>query len=87
MQISRSLTPAERRLRSAARTRNTARSLIGATEVVFGVEGVKSEFGKLKKQGVTFVDEPHEVKGGEEWTTSFTDPDGHLLSIFGRRRP
>jgi len=58
-------------------------SLIGATEVVFGVEGVKSEYGKLKKNGVNFVDEPHEVRGGEEWTTSFTDPDGHLLSIFG----
>jgi catechol 2,3-dioxygenase-like lactoylglutathione lyase family enzyme len=58
-------------------------SLIGATEVVFGVEGVKTEYDKLKKQGVKFVDEPHEVKDGEEWTTSFTDPDGHMLSIFG----
>jgi len=58
-------------------------SIIGATEVVFGVDAVKAEYEKLKKQGITFVGTPHEVPGGEEWTASFTDPDGHLLSIFG----
>lgn len=58
-------------------------SIIGATEVVFGVDGVKAEYEKLKNQGVNFVGTPHDVPGGEEWTASFTDPDGHLLSIFG----
>jgi catechol 2,3-dioxygenase-like lactoylglutathione lyase family enzyme len=58
-------------------------SLIGATEVVFGVDSVQDEYKKLQDTGVKFVDEPHEVKGGEEWTVSFNDPDGHLLSIFG----
>jgi catechol 2,3-dioxygenase-like lactoylglutathione lyase family enzyme len=58
-------------------------SIAGATEVVFGVDGVKAEYDKLKKLGVPFQTEPHAVADGEEWTASFADPDGHLLSIFG----
>ena len=56
--------------------------IVGATEVVFGVDGVKSEYERLKNQGVDFRTEPRDVNG-KEWAASFVDPDGHLLSIFG----
>lgn len=57
-------------------------SIIGATEIVFGVDGVKAEYERLLARGVTFQTKPHDING-KEWAASFTDPDGHLLSIFG----
>ena len=57
-------------------------SIIGATEIVFGVDSVMAEFEKLKAKGVKFQSEPHDINGNE-WAANFTDPDGHLLSIFG----
>jgi catechol 2,3-dioxygenase-like lactoylglutathione lyase family enzyme len=57
-------------------------SIIGATEIVFGVDGVKAEYERLSARGVVFQTQPHDING-KEWAASFTDPDGHLLSIFG----
>ncbi|MBV8601049.1 MAG: VOC family protein [Candidatus Eremiobacteraeota bacterium] len=57
-------------------------SIVGATEVVFGVDGVKETYEKLKAQGVEFRTEPRDVNG-KEWTAAFVDPDGHILSVFG----
>jgi catechol 2,3-dioxygenase-like lactoylglutathione lyase family enzyme len=58
-------------------------SITGATEVVFSVESVKAEYEVLKKKGVKFQRDPNAVAGADEWAAAFTDPDGHLLSIFG----
>ena len=60
----------------------SAPSITGATEIVFGVDSVKTEYENLKSKGVKFQTEPHDING-KEWAASFTDPDGHLLSIFG----
>ena len=57
-------------------------SIIGATEIVFGVDGVQAEYERLKARGIVFQTQPHDING-KEWAASFTDPDGHLLSIFG----
>lgn len=57
-------------------------SIIGATEIVFGVDGVNAEYERLLARGVVFQTKPHDING-KEWAASFTDPDGHLLSIFG----
>ena len=57
-------------------------SIVGATEVVFGVDGVKETYEKLRALGVDFRTEPRDVNG-KEWAASFVDPDGHILSIFG----
>jgi len=54
----------------------------GATQVVFGVENVKSSYAALKAKGVEFMNEPRDVNG-RDWAANFRDPDGHLLSIFG----
>jgi catechol 2,3-dioxygenase-like lactoylglutathione lyase family enzyme len=56
--------------------------IVGATEVVFSVESVRSAYKALKDKGVTFVNEPRAV-AGPNWAANFTDPDGHKLSIFG----
>jgi catechol 2,3-dioxygenase-like lactoylglutathione lyase family enzyme len=55
---------------------------VGATEVVFGVQHVRTAREALIQQGVTFINEPRQVTG-KEWAAHFRDPDGHLLSIFG----
>ncbi len=54
----------------------------GATEVVFGVDSVRSTQKALTEQGVTFLGEPRQVTP-TEWASHFRDIDGHLLSIFG----
>ncbi|QOY87733.1 VOC family protein [Paludibaculum fermentans] len=54
----------------------------GAMELVFSVHGVLASFAALKDRGCRFVQEPREVSPGS-WAATFTDPDGHRLTIFG----
>jgi predicted enzyme related to lactoylglutathione lyase len=56
--------------------------LAGATEIVFGVSGVRDAFNELSARGVKFLTQPHQVSG-TDWAAAFTDPDGHAISIFG----
>lgn len=55
---------------------------VGATELVFGVEDVRATYEELRAKGVVFTHEPRAV-AGPMFAANFTDPDGHLLSIFG----
>lgn len=56
--------------------------MAGATEIVLGVEDVRSAYAELCRQGVEFLHEPRNVDG-TNWAANFRDPDGHLLSIYG----
>ncbi len=56
--------------------------IAGAIEVVFGVESVKAAWRQLVAKGITVFREPRQVTE-REWSGVFTDPDGHLLSVFG----
>jgi len=58
------------------------RSLVGAVEVIFPVDSVAQYHDKLVKRGCSFVQTPHEVTPGM-WAATFTDPDGHWLTILG----
>jgi len=57
-------------------------NIVGATEVVFGVESVKGAYADLKARGVSFLNEPR-VVSPPMWAAAFTDPDGHRLSVYG----
>ena len=59
--------------------------VVGATEIVFSVDGVRESYEALKNQGVHFYREPVQVTG-PMWAAHILDPDGHLLSIFGPER-
>jgi predicted enzyme related to lactoylglutathione lyase len=48
------------------------------------VESVEASHGDLKARGCTFTAAPHEVTTGM-WAATFTDPDGHKLTILGGR--
>ncbi len=54
----------------------------GATEIVFGADGVREHYQALKGKGVEFMNEPR-VISGPQWGANFRDPDGHVLSILG----
>ncbi len=56
----------------------------GATEVIFPVESVAAAHALLRDRGCTFINEPREVTPGS-WAASFTDPEGHRLTIFGAK--
>jgi lactoylglutathione lyase len=58
--------------------------IAGATEIVFPVESVIAQQTDLKARGCQFINEPREVTPGS-WAASFTDPDGHRLTLFGPR--
>jgi len=53
-------------------------------EVVFSVDDIGSAYGSLRARGVEFRREPRPVTG-DQHAADFRDPDGHVLSIFGRR--
>jgi predicted enzyme related to lactoylglutathione lyase len=57
-------------------------AMVGAVEVIFAVSSVVAAHSKLAKRGCTFVREPREVFTGT-WAATFTDPDGHRLTILG----
>jgi|ERR1700729_2881250 catechol 2,3-dioxygenase-like lactoylglutathione lyase family enzyme len=54
-----------------------------ATEIVFGVPSVKDAFDELRASGVEFINAPRAVND-EAWAVNLNDPDGHLLSLYGR---
>jgi catechol 2,3-dioxygenase-like lactoylglutathione lyase family enzyme len=70
---------------SEALARAASASLVGATEVVFSVPGVRAAYEGLRARGVEFTIEPRAVSG-PMWAANFRDPDGHGLSIFGPER-
>jgi len=59
-----------------------SKQVVGATEVIFGVDSVREAHRELKERGVTFLNEPRCVDG-VSWAVDFSDPDGHVLSVFG----
>ena len=54
----------------------------GAMEIVFGVESVNASWRELSTNGVTFVTAPRPATE-KDWVATFTDPDGHYLTLFG----
>ena len=57
-------------------------NLVGATELVFKVAGVRDAHRALQDRGVEFVNEPRQVTP-TDWAVNFLDPSGHKLSLFG----
>ena len=58
--------------------------LAGAVEVIFSVDSVAASHKRLVDRGCRFLREPREVTPGT-WAATFTDPDGHRLTILGSR--
>ena len=56
--------------------------LAGAMEIVVSAESVTASHRELTDRGCTFVNEPREVTPGS-WAATFSDPDGHWLTLFG----
>ncbi len=56
----------------------------GAFELVFTVHSVRSVRKQLTSRGCLFVNDSREVAKGM-WAATFTDPDGHHLTLFGAR--
>jgi catechol 2,3-dioxygenase-like lactoylglutathione lyase family enzyme len=56
--------------------------LTGAIEIVVTAESVTASYRELLAAGCNFVNEPREVTPGS-WAATFTDPDGHWLTLFG----
>lgn len=54
----------------------------GATELIFPVQSVAAAFAELAHRGCKFVREPR-VLTGESYGATFSDPDGHYLTLFG----
>lgn len=52
-------------------------------EIVFDVPDIHSAYEVLKARGIEFRVAPRVVTG-DLWAADFRDPDGHVLSIFGR---
>ena len=57
-------------------------ALAGAMEIVLTVESVTVSQRQLLEQGCNFINQPREVTPGS-WAATFTDPDGHWLTLFG----
>jgi predicted enzyme related to lactoylglutathione lyase len=66
----------------AARAANG--KLAGSVEIIFPAACVAATYQALCELGCAFVAPPHEVMPGM-WAATFTDPDGHLLTLFGGR--
>ena len=56
--------------------------IVGAMELIFPVESVAVAHADLVKRGCEFVVVPREVTTGM-WAATFTDPDGHRLTVLG----
>ena len=56
--------------------------LAGAMELVIAAETVTARYQDLTARGCSFVNQPRPVTG-ESWAATFTDPDGHWLTLFG----
>ena len=57
-------------------------AIVGAVEVIFQVPGVAASHADLANRGCNFTHPPHEVTPGL-WAATFTDPDGHRLTLLG----
>ncbi|MBV8811081.1 MAG: VOC family protein [Acidobacteriaceae bacterium] len=56
----------------------------GAFELVFPVDSVNAVRKQLTDRGCHFVNDSQEV-AKDLWVATFTDPDGHRLTLFGAR--
>jgi predicted enzyme related to lactoylglutathione lyase len=54
----------------------------GAMEIVFSVAGVRAAYTELTERGCQFTISPR-VVNGPSWAATFTDPDGHRLTLYG----
>jgi predicted enzyme related to lactoylglutathione lyase len=59
-------------------------AMVGAVEIIFPVENVSVTYDLLVARGCRFLKPPREVTSGT-WAATFTDPDGHRLTILGPR--
>jgi catechol 2,3-dioxygenase-like lactoylglutathione lyase family enzyme len=59
-----------------------SKTMAGAVEVIFPVESVSAAHVSLADRGCPFIQAPHEIFPGT-WAATFTDPDGHKLTILG----
>jgi predicted enzyme related to lactoylglutathione lyase len=53
-----------------------------SVEIVFPVDSVAAAHRKLSERGCKFLNPPREVNPGN-WAATFSDPDGHVLSVYG----
>jgi hypothetical protein len=56
--------------------------LAGAMEMVIAAESVTAKYQELSARGCNFINQPRQVTG-DSWAATFTDPDGHWLTLFG----
>ena len=56
--------------------------LAGAMELVIAAESVTARYQDLTARDCSFVNQPRPVTG-DSWAATFTDPDGHWLTLFG----
>jgi predicted enzyme related to lactoylglutathione lyase len=56
----------------------------GAVEIIFNVDSVDASHRFLAAKGCVFKASPHELFSGT-WGATFSDPDGHLLTLLGPR--
>jgi predicted enzyme related to lactoylglutathione lyase len=56
--------------------------LPGAMELVIAAESVTAKHKELTERGCAFINDPRPVTG-DSWAATFTDPDGHWLTLFG----
>jgi len=64
--------------------RTAGQALTGSVEIIFPVESVTAAHVNLMERGCSFIASPHEVMPGM-WAATFTDPDGHRLTLLGSR--
>jgi predicted enzyme related to lactoylglutathione lyase len=64
--------------------RAAGNAIVGATEVVFQVESVTEAHAALAARGCSFLTATREIFSGT-WAATFTDPDGHKLTLMGPR--
>ena len=57
-------------------------AIVGAVEIIFPVASVVASHRDLMTRGGHFIAAPHEITAGM-WAATFTDPDGHRLTILG----
>ena len=56
--------------------------LAGAMEIVVAADSVTAVHRQLLERGCTFINEPRQLTP-DSWGATFTDPDGHWLTLFG----
>jgi catechol 2,3-dioxygenase-like lactoylglutathione lyase family enzyme len=64
--------------------RSAASAIVGAVEIIFTVGSVAASYSLLATRGCNFIAQPHQITA-DMWAATFTDPDGHKLTILGPR--